>query len=175
MQINRWKGVDGIERSIKDMSPMHLAMVCKQLENGGSTFDEYKSKDFGARLINTSLTQKDWLENIKLIRAGKYSFYDDGGKLDSYYTKLVNNYKAFLAPKCLQFKEHFDEWIAHADEAIDYYTFVEKDEAAAHQLKIAKTKSCADNWFEGRYELIKAAASIPVNVDNAALVVPLTE
>ena len=156
---NTWKGADGIVRQVKNMTPMHLAMVCKQLETSSTAFNGFKLKDFGSKIINSTLTVDEWMSNIKLIKEGKYHFYDGSTELDEYYTNLVNNYTAFLAPRCLQFKAHYDEWMARIDDAIKVY-YNDKDTDSVAALTDAKTKSCSENWFADRFDLIKSAASI---------------
>ena len=153
---NTWKGADGIVRQVKNMTPMHLAMVCKQLETSSTAFNGFKLKDFGSKIINSSLTVDEWMSNIKLIKDGKYQFYDDSPELDEYYTNLVNNYTAFLAPRCLQFKAHFEEWMQNVDGAIYAYNDVGGDPKKAEELTLAKSQTCAENWFAGRFDLIKS-------------------
>ena len=153
---NTWKGADGIVRAIKDMSPMHLAMVCKQLETSSTPFHEFKIRDFGSKIIGSELTVDDWVENTKLIRNHNYHFYPNSPELDEYYAQLVSKYKTFLAPKCLQFKAHFEEWMQNVDVAIYAYNDVGGDPKKAEELTLAKSQTCAENWFAGRFDLIKS-------------------
>lgn len=134
-----WKGADGIERNVADMTPMHLAMVCKQLEANKGHYNDFKIKDFGARVINSDLTVEEWIQNTKDIKSGKYKFYEDSKELNAYYTTLVNKYQTFLAPRCLQFKAHYADWMSQI----------------ADRSRLEQT--CAENWFKGNFEAIKNA------------------